>query len=175
MKIFLALLFISNFSFAQNPLVKQWDYRYGGTDKEQLTCFQQTSDGGYILGGYSSSGIGGDKTQGRWGEDDFWIVKIDSIVIKQWDKRFGGTDYDYLRSLQQTTDGGYILGGFSKSGISGDKTEPSWGFYDYWIVKIDSLGVKQWDKRFGGTAVDYLYSLQQTTDGGYILGGYSES
>ncbi len=67
---------------------------------------------------------------------------------KQWDKRFGGTDYDYLYSVQQTTDGGYILGGGSSSGISGDKTEASRGNYDYWVVKIDANGTKQWDKRF---------------------------
>ncbi|MBL0053996.1 MAG: hypothetical protein IPP29_22155 [Bacteroidetes bacterium] len=52
------------------------------------------------------------------------------------------------------------MGGYSWSGISGDKTQPSWGVRDYWIVKIDSLGNKQWDKRFGGTSIDWLNSLQ---------------
>ncbi|HYV90593.1 MAG TPA: PKD domain-containing protein [Chitinophagales bacterium] len=171
----LLFLFISNFLFAQNPLVKQWDYRFGGTDEDYLSCFQQTSDGGFILGGYSLSDSSGDKTQTSWGGYDYWIVKIDSLGVKQWDKRFGGIAWDYLYSLEQTTDGGYILGGTSYSGIGGDKTEPSWGGKDYWIVKIDSVGVKQWDKRFGGTAKDEFYSLEQTIDGGYILGGNSES
>ncbi|HYV90618.1 MAG TPA: T9SS type A sorting domain-containing protein [Chitinophagales bacterium] len=174
-KILLALLFTSHFSLAQNSLVKQWDYRFGGTDDDWLYSLQQTTDGGYILGGYSISDSSGDKTQPSWGGWDHWIVKTDSLGIKQWDKRFGGTGYDKLSSLQQTTDGGYILGGSSYSGISGDKTQPSWGGWDYWIVKIDSLGIKQWDKRFGGTDADCLFSLQQTTDGGYILGGYSYS
>ena len=156
-------------------MIKQWDYRFGGTGDDLLTCFQQTKDGGYILGGSSRSGIGGDKTQPLWGENDYWIVKLDSLGGQQWDRRFGGTDYDYLFSIVQTIDGGYILGGYSFSGMGGDKSEASWGLYDYWVVKIDSLGIKQWDKRYGGTGQDYLYSLIQTTDRGYILGGWSES
>jgi hypothetical protein len=168
---------ILHFSYAQNPLVKQWDNRFGGSDYELLSSFQQTSDGGYILGGYSNSGISGDKTQSSWGSYDYWIVKTDSLGNKQWDKRFGGTSDDEFFSLQQTTDGGYILGGYSVSGIGGDKTQYAWGggSEDYWIIKIDSLGTKQWDKRYGGTDNDILYSLQQTSDGGYILGGASLS
>src|SRR5437867_4415149 len=135
-KILLALLFISNFSFAQNPLVKQWDYRFGGMGNDILSCFMQTSDGGYILGGWSDSGISGDKSQSSWGGYDYWIVKTDSLGVMQWDKRFGGTANEGFYSLQQTSDGGYILGGTSTSGISGDKSEPSWGVWDYWIVKI---------------------------------------
>src|SRR6202035_2842884 len=102
-------------------------------------------------------------------------VKIDALGNKQWDKDFGGIEYNLFYSLQQTYDKGYILGGYSNSGIGGDKTQASKGEDDYWIVKIDSLGNKQWDKDFGGTGDDELYSLQQTTDGGYILGGNSDS
>ncbi|MEP7169044.1 MAG: T9SS type A sorting domain-containing protein [Bacteroidota bacterium] len=176
------LLFLSgfifsflHFSYSQNPLVKEWDKRFGGTYDDYLTSFQQTQDGGYILGGYSASGIGGDKTQASWGGHDYWIVKTDSLGIKQWDKDFGGTDLDYFHWIQQTADGGYILGGYSYSDSSGDKTQNLRGSADYWIVKTDSLGNKQWDKDFGGTYLDYLHSLQQTADGGYILGGSSLS
>ncbi|HYK44939.1 MAG TPA: hypothetical protein VEV83_07215, partial [Parafilimonas sp.] len=154
---------------------KQWDKRFGGTDFEYFSALQQTKDGGYILGGFSYSGIGGDKTEESRGSNDYWVVKVDANGEKQWDKRFGGTDEDYLGSVEQTTDGGYVLGGWSHSGIGGDKTEASWGSYDYWVVKIDANGVKQWDKRFGGTGTDKLASLEQTTDGGYILGGLSHS
>jgi hypothetical protein len=176
----LLLLIIYNVSLialcsAQNPLVKQWDKRFGGTSYDWLSCFQQTNDGGYILGGYSNSGISGDKTQDTIGSFDYWIAKTDSIGIKQWDKDFGGNNGENLISLQQTTDGGYILGGISNSGISGDKTQDTIGSFDYWIVKTDSFGNKQWDKRFGGTSYDWLSCFQQTTDGGYILGGYSNS
>ena len=176
---------VFHFSLAQNPLVKQWDYRFGGTGSDILTCMQQTRDGGYILAGYSNSGISGDKSQPNWdpsgATSDYWIVKIDSLGNYQWDKRFGGNDDDLLVSMQQTSDGGYILGGYSQSGISGDKSQPIWDtslnnfVADYWIVKIDSAGIKEWDKDFGGASMDFFCTVKQTTDGGYILGGYSQS
>ncbi|HKR06776.1 MAG TPA: T9SS type A sorting domain-containing protein [Bacteroidia bacterium] len=176
--------YIFNSAFSQNPLVKQWDKRFGGTNYEHLTCLQQTVDGGYILGGLSFSNMDGDKTQPNWDTispftSDYWIVKIDSLGSKQWEKTYGGTNKDRLYSLMQTTDRGYILGGFSYSGLDGDKTQPNWdsteNTTDYWIIKIDSLGNKQWDKVLGGTDSDYLFSLQETSDRGYILGGYSYS
>jgi PKD repeat protein len=176
--------FLFQFSKAQNPLVKLWDHRYGGTGNEKLSVFHETLDRGFILGGTSSSEASGDKTQSAWDNTlDYWIVKTDMQGNKIWDKRFGGTRKDELTALQQTSDGGYILGGFSNSGISGDKTQANWDpnisianpTNDYWIVKTDSLGNKQWDKRFGGIYDDRLTSLQQTDDGGFILGGFSGS
>ncbi len=160
---------------AQEVFTKKWDKRFGGTGIDWFFSFAQTSDGGYILGGDSYSGIGGDKTQSSQGDQDYWIVKIDSNGNKQWDKRFGGAGNETLHVLRHTPDNGYILGGISNSEISGDKTQPFWGGGDYWIVKVDSLGNKQWDKRFGGTDGENLWALQQTSDGGYIFGGYSNS
>jgi hypothetical protein len=181
-RLLLAFVGCSIFSQAQNPLVKQWDYRFGGTDIELLQSVQLTTDGGFILCGISFSGAGGDKTQslrGGNGDTDFWIVKTDSLGNKQWDKDFGGTSSDAGWHAEQTSDGGYILGGYSFSGISGDKTEANRDFSgnsaDFWIVKTDSLGTKQWDKTFGGASGDGLYSLKQTSDRGYILGGGSVS
>lgn len=154
---------------------KQWDARFGGTSVDQLTCLQQTADGGYILGGISFSGAGGDKTQDSRGSSDYWIVKINSNGVKQWDARFGGSLQDEMHAVQQTADGGYILAGSSISNISGDKTQNSRGGKDFWIVKTDDKGVKQWDARFGGNLFEELFSVSQTKDGGYILGGYSLS
>jgi hypothetical protein len=161
--------------FAQFPFQKQWDYRFGGTNYDYLNSYGQTSDGGFILGGYSSSNISGDKSQPCWGQLDYWIIKLDAAGNKQWDKRFGGTDQDVLTSVVQTFDGGYILGGYSTSQNNGDKTQPSRGLNDYWIVKTDSLGNKIWDKRYGGLNDELLASTLQTNDGGYILAGYSGS
>ncbi|MBP9882027.1 MAG: T9SS type A sorting domain-containing protein [Chitinophagales bacterium] len=155
--------------------IKQWDKRYGGDSYEELFSLQLTNDGGYILGGWSTSGISGDKTQPSQGSGDYWIVKTDANGEIIWDKRFGGTEDDELIEIHQTNDEGYILGGWSYSGLGGDKTQTSQGGVDYWIVKIDANGIKQWDARFGGNSVDILCSLQQTSDGGYILGGYSDS
>ncbi len=157
---------------------KLWDKNFGGTNSENLTCFDETIDGGFIIGGISQSGIGGDKTQPLWGnanDEDYWIVKIDSMGSKQWDRDLGGTHYDELLSIEQTTDGGYILGGISASDSTGDKTQPQWGYFDYWIIKLDSNGNKQWDKDIGGLALDQFSDMQQTNDGGYILAGYTYS
>jgi hypothetical protein len=174
--IFLPTIFVFQ-SFSQNPLVKQWDYRFGGGSADYLFSLQQTVDGGYIIGGYSNSNIGRDKTQNTWSVlvFDYWIVKTDSLGNKQWDKDFGSTGQDYLTCLKQTVDGGYILGGYSYLGISGNKSQAGYGDWDYWIIKIDSVGNKQWDKDFGGSNYDKLYSIEQTVDRGYILGGVSYS
>jgi len=153
----------------------QWQNTIGGSNEDRLLTIQQTTDGGYILGGYSLSNISGDKTENSNGGADYWIVKTDAIGNIQWQNTIGGSSTDELRSIQQTTDGGYILGGNSSSNISGDKTENSNGGPDYWIVKTDGAGTIQWQNTIGGNNLDYLYSLQQTTDGGYILGGYSNS
>lgn len=155
--------------------VKQWDVAFGGNHTDALTAMQKTSDSGFVLGGYSNSGISGDKTQASKGGNDYWIVKISSNGVKQWDATFGGNDDDILNSIQQTSDGGYILGGYSISGISGDKTQASQGGNDYWIVKTNSSGIKQWDATFGGSSTDILTYIKQTSDGGYVLGGYSGS
>ena len=136
---------------------------------------QQTSDGGYIVGGYSFSNNSGEKTENSRGSVDYWIVKLNGSGNIQWDKTIGGNNYDDLTCLQQTSDGGYILGGWSVSGASGEKTENSKGFQDFWVVKLNASGSIQWDKTIGGFNLDELYSLQQTTDGGYILGGTSQS
>ncbi|MFC5269460.1 T9SS type A sorting domain-containing protein [Adhaeribacter terreus] len=160
---------------AQTAPAKQWDKTIGGAGFDNLTCVRQTTDGGYILGGHSESGISGDKSQVSQGMADFWVVKTDANGVKLWDKTFGGNATETFRFIQQTTDGGYILAGTSASGISGNKTQASKGLNDFWIVKIDALGVKQWDKAFGGSADDNIFAIQQTTDGGYILGGSSKS
>jgi hypothetical protein len=173
--LFVIVVLAFHFSAAQSPFVKQWDYRFGGNGYDYITSFQQTSDGGFILGGYSGSGISGDKTQPSWGNLDYWIVKTDASGIKQWDKRFGGIDNDILSTVEQTTDGGYILGGYSDSQANGDKTQTSRGFDDYWIVRTDSLGNKIWDKRYGGADDELLATILQTSDKGFILGGYSGS
>jgi hypothetical protein len=154
---------------------KQWDRRFGGGAYDTATSAQQTSDGGYVIAGFSRSLAGGDKSQESRGDFDFWMVKVDANGNKQWDRRFGGTAPDICSVVQQTPDGGYILGGTSASGIGGDKTEGSRGGFDYWIVKVDATGNKQWDRRFGGSANDNLTALRATPDGGYILAGFSAS
>ncbi len=176
MKIYLFLfLVLANFNaFAQAPAI-QWTKTFGGAGVDELRVVKQTSDGGYILGGPSYSDISGDKSENSKGGDDYWVVKLDPNGNKIWDKTFGGNDGDILIDIQLTADNGYILGGYSLSNSSGDKSENSKGISDYWVVKLDANGNKIWDRTFGGAGSDLLFSLQQTTDGGYILGGFSTS
>lgn len=154
----------------------KWRQTYGGTNEDVLTTAYPTADSGYILGGYSYSPRGYyEKTEEFLGNCDYWLVKIDQNGNKQWDKTIGGSLSDYLTSIQQTNDGGYILGGYSNSPASFHKTGAFLGTTDYWLVKTDASGNVLWDKTYGGTGGDYLSSLQQTNDGSYILGGYSNS
>jgi hypothetical protein len=177
MKTFLLLSFffsiIFNFSNAQ-PII-EWQNTIGGNNEESLQSVIQTTDGGYLLGGYSWSGISGDKTEANQGTWDYWVVKQDGSGNILWQNTIGGNDADQLQSVIQTTDGGYLLGGYSGSDISGDKTEANQGLYDYWVVKLDVTGNIEWQNTIGGYKEDDLHSVIQTTDGGYLLGGYSES
>lgn len=160
---------------AQNGPTLAWDKAFGGTGSDRLISTILTSDGGFLLGGFTNSGISGDKTQASKGNDDFWIVKTDANGNKQWDKTYGGQAEDHLTGMIQTTDGGYLLGGFTSSGISGDVSRGNYGDSNYWILKIDANGTKLWDKTFIGNSSDILYALKSTSDGGFILGGTSSS
>ena len=156
----------------------QWQKRYGGLADDIANSIQQTLEGGYIVAGYSGSGIGGDKTEALIGEYDFWVIKLDSSGNLVWQNTIGGIKNDQATAIRQTNDLGYIVGGFSHSPISGDKTEHNKGAAttsDYWVVKLNSSGTVIWDNTIGGDYYDYFYALEQTWDGGYILGGYSQS
>ena len=151
-----------------------WDNAYGGIGNDQLYNAQPTSDGGFILAGSSDTGIGGDKTDNKVGNTDFWIIKLDSAGNIIWQNDLGGIMFDIAYSAYETADGGYIVGGTSTSGISGDKTQANFGFVDFWVVKLNAAGVYQWDKTFGGTSSEYLYSAIPTADGGSILVGMAD-
>lgn len=161
-----------------------WQNTIGGTDYEDFGCYcgydgiviHELSSGGYILGTSSRSNISGDKTTNSYdGSLDFWIMQLDETGHILWQKIIGGAGNDLLFSIEKTPDGGYILGGSSNSPLSYDKSEFSWGGYDYWIVKIDSVGNILWDNTIGGDEDDYISCLTYTSDGGYILSGLSNS
>ena len=152
-----------------------WDKTYGGDGNDQLYSIQQTIDGGYILGGWSQSGISGDKTQANQGGSDFWVIKINASGVKQWDRTFGGSGKEELRIVRQNQKGNYILGGYSDSNISGDKSQNTQGFDDFWVVAIDANGNFVYDYRYGGSSKDNLYSLALTSDNGYVMAGISAS
>ncbi len=152
-----------------------WDKTIGGSGSETITTVKPTNDGGYVVGGFSSSPVSGDKTEASRGNADYWVVKYNRHGTKVWDKTYGGGGNDQLTSLQQTQDGGYILGGTSGSVKVGDKTGISRGGLDYWIVKLNADGTKAWDRTYGGSRDDKLTTILQTPDGGYLVGGNSDS
>jgi len=137
----------------------QWAKTYGGTDWEEVSSVQQTSDGGYIVAGLTDS-FGA-------GYYDIFLIKTDANGNIQWAKTYGGTDYDWANSVQQTSDGGYIVASFTLSFIGG------WG--DIFLIKTDTNGNLQWAKTYGGTYWEEAYSVQQTSDGGYIVAGRTSS
>jgi hypothetical protein len=153
-----------------------WQKSIGGAGPESFTNIEQTNDGGYIISGDSSSTLSGDKTENRINNsDDYWIVKLDAFGNIMWDNTIGGNFNEDNSNIKQTLDGGFIISGFSDSNASVDKTENSYGGYDYWIVKLDSNGIVQWDKTLGGDFQDYCTSIAQSNDGSYYIAGYSYS
>ncbi|GAA4450152.1 Ig-like domain-containing protein [Nibrella saemangeumensis] len=155
--------------------VKLWDKTFGGSEWEESCSITPTTDGGALLVGPSGSNASGDKSENNKGGFDCWIVKIGANGVKQWDKTFGSLEWDWLDSSIATLDGGFLLGGWSASNAFGDKSENSRGGTDYWILKIDANGAKQWDKTFGGIGDDAINSICVSVDRGFLLGGVSTS
>jgi hypothetical protein len=154
---------------------KVWDRSYGGNYSDQLYSLEQTADNGFILAGTSYSSASGDKTSPGYGYSDFWIVRTDASGNKLWEKSFGGTVGDNLVAGKVISDGGFILGGYSQSPPSGNKSATNFGADDFWVLRLDAEGNKIWERSFGGSASDYLLAVQQTADGGFLLGGSSSS
>ncbi|HRC33447.1 MAG TPA: T9SS type A sorting domain-containing protein, partial [Bacteroidia bacterium] len=152
-----------------------WQNTIGGGNDDMLLSMVQSQNGGYVLGGYSTSDISGDKTKNSHGGMDYWLLQLDSLGNIVWQNTIGGDANDLPYSITPSNDGGYILGGTSTSNISGDKTENSNGLSDYWVVKIDSIGNIVWQNTIGGIGTDMLLSITNSLDGGYILGGHSWS
>ncbi|UCH14355.1 MAG: hypothetical protein JSV22_14805 [Bacteroidales bacterium] len=148
-----------------------WQKSLGGSNVDEATCIKQTADGGYIIAGDSRSNDG--DISGNHGNYDYWIVKLTPDGNIDWQKSFGGSNNDYARSIQQTDDEGYIIAGYSNS-IDGD-VSGNHGSLDYWIVKMDSTGIIDWQKSLGGSNNERAMSIQKTYDGGYIIAGDSYS
>jgi len=135
---------------------EEWFKRFRAKDYHQDECrsVQQTSDGGYILAGART-----------FGSDPFEVqlIKTDANGTKEWIKTFGGSSGESGESVQQTSDGGYIITGNTLSYGAGKR--------DVWLIKTDANGTEEWNKTFGGADSDRGNSVQQASDGGYIVVG----
>ena len=136
-----------------------WQKTYGGRSGDFANSVQLTSDGGYIVAGYTAS-FGA-------GNFDIWVLRLDSSGAAIWQKTYGGIADDRANSVQQTSDGGYIVAGYTSSFGAGNS--------DVWVLKLDSNGEVEWQKTYGGSGNEYAYSIQQTSDSGYIVAGYTFS
>jgi hypothetical protein len=137
----------------------EWEQTFGGPNNDAAKSVIQTSDDGYIIAGYTQSyGAGG---------NDFYLVKTDPSGNMEWEKTFGGEYDDIAKSVDQATDGGYIVAGYTESYGEGSN--------DFYLVKTDQYGNMEWQNTFGGSLSDRAESVDQTTDGGYIIAGYTQS
>ncbi len=139
--------------------LEKWQYTFGGADGDWGMSVEQTMDDGFIVVGHTLS-------YGA-GFYDIYMVKTDAFGNEEWHQTFGGIEEDFGYSVLQTSDGGYVVLGFTVSFGSGSR--------DVWLIKTDAQGNMQWDKTFGGNASDAGFEIKETTDGGYIITGYTES
>jgi len=134
-----------------------WTRTYGGADYDGGNAAQQTQDGGYIVAGWTSSF--GNLSQ-------VYLIKTNATGDTLWTKTYGGASFDYGESVQQTSDGGYIVAGYTDSFGDSDQV---------YLIKTNGSGDTLWTRTYGGVNDDRGYSVQQTSDGSYIVGGWTNS
>ena len=138
---------------------EQWNKTFGGSCDDTGLSVQLTSEMGYII-------VGTTRSSGE-GDADVWLIKTDANGSEEWNRTFGGSREDIGNSVQQTTDGGYIIVGRTFSFGA--------GFLDLWLIKTNANGFEEWNRTLGGSGTDLGNSVQQTTDGGYIIAGFTFS
>jgi len=135
----------------------QWQKNYGGLGYDCASCVQKTNDSGYILAGATNS-FSSD------GYNDIWLIKTDSVGTMEWTRTIDTSGIERANSVQQTSDGGYIIAGNYRFDIP-----PTWD--NFWLVKTNATGYMEWEVPWGGNGTDVAYSAQETKDGGFIAAG----
>lgn len=151
--------------------VIEWQRCYGGTDNDYGYSVSVTPDGGYLFGAQTRSSDG-DVTGNPFNNDRAWLIKTSNTGVIQWQSGIG---IAYMNYVEPSADGGYIAACYSGGIVPGGEVNCGLGNYDILLVKFSATGVVQWQKCLGGSGADFPGSVQQTTDGGYIVGGYTGS
>ncbi len=134
-------------------------YGDGGSGNERANCVTQTSDGAFVMAGYTDSyGSGG------W---DFYVVKVDGSGDTIWTRTYGGSGGEEAFSIEETSDNGLIIAGYT--------TSYGAGLQDFYVVRTDAAGSLLWERTYGGSQHDYAKSVKQTPDGGFIIVGSTAS
>ena len=136
-----------------------WTKTYGGPATDKAYSVQQTQDNGYIVAGHTCS-FGA-------GECDVWLLKLNANGDTAWTKTYGGSDYDFSKSVMQLSDGGYVIAGHTGSSGAGS--------YDFYLIRTDASGAVIWENTYGGTQWDMAWSVDTTAEGGFIATGWTES
>lgn len=166
----IALLICVLPAFSQQPAVL-WQQTYGGSDTEDALAVRQTSDGGYILAGFTLSTDG--DVAVSYGMGDGWVLKLDSNGGLEWKRTYGGSASDGINCIREIAGGGYIMAGYSGSNdgdVSGNH-----GLNDAWVARLDESGNIEWQRSLGGSGYDHADDIMPTPDGGAILAGWTTS
>lgn len=150
-----------------------WQKCYGGSYYERAFRIVKTSDGGYIIAGDSDSNDGDLLGTTHISYTSIWIIKIDSQGVIEWQKNYGGSQTNYSFDIFQTADSGYVFCGYTDSNdidVTGNH-----GSCDAWVVKINALGIIQWQKTIGGSQCDSAFTIKPTSDDGFFMSGYNSS
>lgn len=153
---------------------KDWDYKFGGDLGDGAFSVIQTLDNGFLVSGTSNSPISCDKTSNNH-QDDFWILKLNSNGILQWQKRYGGAGSEGVEYALQATDGSFYIAGRCGSNTSYQITDTAHGGYDILVFKLDSLGNKKWDHLYGGSGDDVINNMTLLSDGNLLMIGSTNS
>ena len=150
---------------------KVWDKNYGGSENDLANSVAQTSNHGFIVGGRTfSNDI---DVSGKHGNEDGWVVRTDGNGDLKWAGCYGGTDYDEIKSILQTQNGGYAMLGYSKS--EDNDLSDNHGSYDFWFTILDEVGTVQRSQNYGGTQTEIGSSLIESSNGDFILAGNTYS
>ncbi|MCI0559718.1 MAG: hypothetical protein MN733_14610, partial [Nitrososphaera sp.] len=155
----LSVILISSTQVYSAYGLSTWAFRMGGPGTDDVfRGIEQASDGGYIIAGTTNS-------FGK-GKNDVWIIKLDEESNVVWQKTYGGGGGDSARSIKQTSDGGFVVAGQTHSFSNGKM--------DIWVIKFGSNGSPQWQKSYGGPGNEMAHAIDPTSDGGYVVAGYTE-